>query len=137
MPISASAATSALHARLKTEDLNRYLACTNPSGTHRLASINGQPPDWANLSRKETTALQQLQVNRAKYLEATHFRWGLAYTPSCPHCDCNEEDTTHFLLHCPRWDRERLATLGPHADLSCLQTDPSQVVRFLYSCARL
>ena len=137
MSISAAAVSSTLRSRLTDSATKRYLDRTTPSDTHRKASLDGQPPVWSTFSRKETTALQQLRVNRAKYLEATRFRWGLAYTPSCPHCDHGVEDTAHFLLHCRRWDKERLATLGPHADLSCLQTEPKVVVRFLYRCARL
>ena len=135
IPISPTAAKILLKERVTTLARAAYINEVDANSCHRLASQNGQPPPWEGFTRAETTALQQLRLNRAKFLQATRHRWNLSDSARCPHCGAPDEDTAHFLCVCPKWMNERIATIGASPDLGILQTDPINVVSFLKRCA--
>ena len=87
-----------------------------PARNTTTTSDGGKQLNWDGLFRREVTALTQLRLNRAPYLEATRHRWGLADSPDCP-CGEGPEDTAHFLLLCSRWELQRRTTIGADRSL--------------------
>ena len=75
--------------------------------------------------------LFQLRGNRAPFLRSTRHLWGREESPACPHCGAEREDTEHFIVHCPRWARERHTHLGHSPDISSLHNDVHGALRFV------
>ena len=98
----------------------------------RISGGDPLPPSGAR-SRKEDVLLHRLRANRAPFLQATLHRWGKAPSPSCPHCGAPQEDTEHFVLHCPHWADIRRTHLGAPdiIDVTILQNEESGVLRFV------
>ena len=107
-----------------------YMAEVPPDNLHRRISEGEALPLDKARSREADVALYQLRANRAPFLQDTKHRWGRADTPQCPHCGAQQEDTTHFILECPRWAAARAALLG-NPTIEVLQTDGRGVCNFL------
>ena len=99
---------------------------------HRRASDGLPPPREKSRTRAGDVALFQLRANRSPHLRATQHLWGRAPDPVCPHCNApKEEDSEHFLLHCPEWSDEREDHLGPGAlDETILQASIRGALNF-------
>ena len=109
----------------------QYEADVPVDHVHRRATSGSPLPLSKRRSREADVALFQLRGGRAPFLRATQHRWGRVDSPECPHCPAPVEDTDHFLLHCPRWERERRTHLGASPTISALHEDIHGVLHFL------
>ena len=131
--LSYQAATAQLRRHLETSERSRYLEEVPADNLHRRISGGDPLPPSGARSRKEDVLLHRLRANRAPFLQATLHRWGKAPSPSCPHCGAPQEDTEHFVLHCPHWADIRRTHLGAPdiIDVTILQNEESGVLRFV------
>ena len=111
----------------------RYLDTVPLDNLHRRISDGHPPPTPRSYTRKEFITVCQLRANRAPFLQATLHRWGRVPSPACPHCGAEQEDSEHFVLHCPKWAEERRQHLGlgPHDITAVLHDDTRGVLRLV------
>ena len=110
----------------------RYMEEVSEQHIHRTISEGSSLAIAPERTRAEEVALYQLRLNRHPALASTACRHGKQESAKCTKCDMNEdENTTHFLITCPHWTNERLATLGHNPSLRCLQETPEDVLKFL------
>ena len=115
-------AVNHLRKGLLTNLREEYRRTVPPDNLHRRASDGLPPPRDKTRTRAGDVALFQLRANRLPHLRATQHLWGRVPSPVCPHCNAPKEDTEHFLLHCPKWSKEREDHLRPGDDVTILQT---------------
>ena len=116
---------------LNTADTRQYEAEVPLDHIHRRATAGEPLPLSKRRTRAADVALFQLRGGKAPFLRATQHRWGSADSPECPHCQAPQEDTDHFILHCPRWEVERRTHLGADLDISVLHHRIRDVLLFL------
>ena len=132
--ISTDSVKNALKIRVARLSTEHYLQETPPTDLHRRAT-GGQNVSTSGMTRAESVALRQLRLGRYSRLASTRFKHQWTDSPTCPRCHQEDETSEHFLLRCPRWTNERLATLGPSPSIECLQAAPEDVIEFLRRCA--
>ena len=109
LPRSKLAAKQQINTSLKS--LRKRIFWESPRGPATLA-IDDTLPSGAflkltdNLPKRHTAAIFQLCTGHAPLNKHLH-RISKADNPSCPHCPDHDETVTHFLLHCPRYERQR------------------------------
>ena len=99
---------------------------------HRRSG-GGEPlPRYPTQTRRRDVILSRLRLNRAPYLRATQHKWDDNISPTCQHCGEADEDTEHFLMHCPRWAALRAEVFGPNATLATiLHEHPGSALEFV------
>ncbi|KLO14092.1 hypothetical protein SCHPADRAFT_889563 [Schizopora paradoxa] len=96
----------------------------------------------AKFTRRQHNIMVQLRTGHIG-LNGHLFRIGKSLTPDCPHCEGVTETVAHFLMACPRYERER-AGLQRRArrpdSVAELLTNPDafrRVLRFVDASKRL
>ena len=127
---------TALKARLEAKWSSGYAAGVEPTHVHREAS-GGQPLTLGHLPRRDATTIHCLRLGRAHKLQGARKKMALAPDDTCPQCGKAPETTIHYLLHCPRWDKERKEAFGSETlDTTILQRRPDLVAEYLHRCGR-
>ena len=126
-----------LVAQREDRQLQHYNENAPESSAHRRAS-GGKPLERSvSRSRQEEVILFKLRANRATFLRQTQNRFGYTDDPLCESCGEEEESSELFLIRCKAWSEERKETIGENDDITCLQTNPERVYRFVQLTGRL
>jgi hypothetical protein len=124
---------------------NRWTTSSKGRAIHALRPI----PDPKSLDlykdRAKSTSSILIQLRSQKIgLQAFLYRRKVPGidSPICPYCQEEEETAQHFILHCPKWRRERTIYLGDYTTRNLdtiLQGRKSSIraVRFLIATNRL
>ena len=111
--------------------LDEYNNAVPEDHFHRRLTA-GTPRRPTNCTREEEVLIHRLRLNRAPFLQACAARHGRTGSPICQFCNRgDQEDTEHFLWHCPRWDEERGRTLDDEMD-----DNPTAFLEFYESTGR-
>lgn len=110
LPTSRSAARQAQQTELKRRGAVRW----KESPRHgKMKEIDESMPSarflklTSQFPRRNTSILMQLRTGHAPLNKFLH-KIGKAESPMCPACEMEEEDVSHYLLRCPRYDTYRL-----------------------------
>ena len=114
------------------------LSLTDPASVHVMDREPPNPRLESNLTKRERQIISQLRTGGSspilrKYLH----RIGKAESPTCLHCNEEDDSLEHALLQCPAMHMQRLHHLGIQPTLTILKTNPEAVIDFLRGTGRV
>ena len=118
VPIDYDSAIRALTRKSNNDWTRCFKDKANPSNSTKwfIEATNGKPSNLLHpsITRRTARIIEQLKMGKSYILQETKCEIGAATSPLCPHCGSNaNEDSRHYLLHCPRWTSIRQAIWGP------------------------
>ena len=97
-----------------------------------VQEVYGSGPITPMLSRKVEVLVARLRSGHSMILAAHRARFGLGDSPTCPHCNFNDEDLTHWFSQCPASLALRVRCFGSaYPPLSALLAGDGAVASYL------
>ena len=99
-----------------TRRLNRYQQGLESDKPQRRKTAGRMHTDNANRSRNDEVTFINYASTEHLFCSQRSGMFGRDESPTCPDCGEDKENSIHWLLRYPRWDKERFETYGQQHD---------------------